>query len=332
MAEPIRWGILATGNVAAAYVEDLALLDDCEVTAVASRSLARAQSFAQRYDIKNAWDSVEDLASDEDVDVVYIATPHSHHFAPTVTCLEAGKHVLCEKAFALNTQQSQAMFDVARHNRRFLMEAMWMRCNPAIREIRRAVTDGVIGEIQAVHATFCQDGSFAAEHRMRNPRLAGGALLDMGVYPIALAHLLLGKPEYVQATALLSPEKVDKYTAVTMRYRRALAQLSCSFTGGPDSTATIVGSAGRIEIAAPFFRPNGYTLIRGKNPPQEVESPYVGHGYVHQAMEVHRMLRNNQLRSTLVPPDATLEVMKIMDDVRMQIGVEYPGEIPWRYR
>lgn len=326
MVEPIRWGILATGNIASTYVEDLALLDDCQVTAVASRSSERAAAFAEKYDIPHAWDSVQALAQDDDVDIVYVATPHSHHYIPTIQLLEAGKHVLCEKAFAYNAGQAKTMFNVAREHQRFLMEAMWTRCNPAIREMRRAIKEGMIGEVIGVHANFAIHGDFGPEHRMRNLDLAGGALLDLGIYPITLAHLALGVPDKVHAEAVMSPEGVDAHTALTLRYPNGIAQLSCSFIGGAANTATISGTEGRIELDDLAYRPSAYTVVRHGEAPREFEAPYVGHGYVHEALEVHRALRQGRLESTLVPPSSTIEVMEIMDEARRQIGLHYPGE------
>ncbi len=326
MVEPIRWGILATGGIASTFVEDLALLDDCRVTAVASRSAERAAAFAKKYDIPHAWESVQALAADDEVDIVYVATPHSHHYLPTLQLLEAGKHVLCEKAFAYNAAQARTMFDVAREHQRFLMEAMWTRCNPAIREMRRAIKEGMIGEVVSVHGDFSVAGDFPASHRLRNLELAGGALLDLGVYPLTLAHLALGKPDSVSATSVMDSTGVDAQTAITLRYPEAIAQLSCSYRGGPGTTVTISGTEGRIELRGYAYRPNGYTLVRYNEAPREFEAPFVGHGYVHEALEVHRALRQGRLESTLVPPQSTVEVLEIMDEVRAQIGLRYPGE------
>ncbi|GAB3656161.1 Gfo/Idh/MocA family oxidoreductase [Glycomyces tarimensis] len=260
------------------------------------------------------------------MDIVYVATPHSHHYIPTIQLLEAGKHVLCEKAFAYNAGQAKTMFNVAREHQRFLMEAMWTRCNPAIREMRRAIKDGMIGEVIAVHANFAITGDIPPTHRLRNPDLAGGALLDLGVYPITLAHLVLGVPDTVRAESIMTPEGVDSYTAMTLRYPNAIAQLSCSFIGGASNAVTISGSEGRIELYDYAYRPSGYTLIRYGEAPRVFEAPYVGHGYVHEALEVHRALRQGRLESMLVPPTSTIEVMEIMDEVRKQIGLHYPGE------
>jgi len=326
MVEPIRWGILATGGIASTFVEDLALLEDCRVTAVASRSAERAAVFAKKYDIPHAWESVQALAADDEVDIVYVATPHSHHYLPTLQLLEAGKHVLCEKAFAYNAAQTRTMFDVAREHQRFLMEAMSTRCNPAIREMRRAIQEGMIGEVVSVQGSFTLSGDLPPSHRLRNSELAGGALLDLGVYPLTLAYLALGKPESVSATSVMDTTGVDAQTAITLQYPNAVAQLSCSYRGGPASEATISGTEGRIELRGYAYRPSGYTLVRYGEAPREFEAPYVGHGLVHEALEVHRALRQGRLESTLVPPQSTIEVMEIMDQVRAQIGLRYPGE------
>jgi predicted dehydrogenase len=184
----------------------------------------------------------------------------------------------------------------------------------------------MIGEVVSVNGNFSLSGDFAASHRLRNIELAGGALLDLGVYPITLAHLVLGVPESVTATAVMDTTGVDAQTAITLRYPNAIAQLSCSLRGGPGNEATIAGTEGRIELRDYAYRPSGYTLVRYNESPREFEAPYVGHGLVHEALEVHRMLRQGRLESTLVPPQATIEVMEIMDEARTQIGLRYPGE------
>lgn len=205
MSGTVRWGVLATGGIAAAFTEDLRSMPDMEVVAVASRTDASARAFAQRFGIPRAYGGWAGLAADEEVDVVYVATPHSAHREAAALCLEAGKHVLCEKAFTLNAREADELVKLARDRGLFLMEAMWTYCNPVIRRMTGLVRDGAIGEIRSVQADFGLAGPFGPGHRLRDRALGGGALLDLGVYPVSFAHLLLGEPDRVQADAVLSP-------------------------------------------------------------------------------------------------------------------------------
>jgi predicted dehydrogenase len=260
---PIRWGILATGGIARSVVEDLQLAPDAEVVAVGSRAQATADAFAQRYGIARAYGDWRSLAADEQVDVVYVATPHSAHHEAATLCLTAGRAVLCEKPITLDRRSAQDLFDTARAAGRFLMEAMWSRCNPTIRRVAELAADGAIGEVTAVHADFGIAGSFEPTHRLRDPALGGGALLDLGIYPITLAHLLLGRPDTIEVRAQLTPEGVDQQTGLLFGYGSgALAMLSCGFVGETGNAATVTGTTGRIELPAPFFRPSRLTLVR----------------------------------------------------------------------
>jgi predicted dehydrogenase len=321
---PIRWGVLATGGIARTFVEDLKLMPDAEVVAVASRAQATADAFAQVYDIPRAYGDWRSLAEDDLVDVVYVATPHSAHHAAAKLCLAAGRAVLCEKPLTLDLATAQDLVDTARAGNRFLMEAMWARCNPTLRRAAELVAGGAIGEVTAVHADFGIAGPFEPAHRLRDPALGGGALLDLGIYPLTLAHLLLGRPDSVEAWAWLTPEGVDQQTGMVFGYASgALAMLSCGFVGNPGNTARITGERGRIELPEPFFRPERLTLRRSGHEPEVIKDPLAGHGYLPQAEEVHRCLRAGLTESPLVPEATTLEVMSIMDEIRERIGVSY---------
>ena len=329
MNKTIRWGILATGSIAEQFTHDLQLLPDAEVVAVGSRSEESARAFADRFGIPRAHGSWAELAADEQVDIVYVATPHHAHYEATRLCLEAGRAVLCEKPFTLNATESRELIALAAKQERFLMEAMWMRCNPAVLKAAELIADGVIGTVGNLSADFGLAGPFDdPTHRLRNPELGGGALLDLGVYPIALTHLLLGVPDSVQAWASLTPEGVDASTALLLGYGSgAVATLSCGIVAGTPVRAAISGTLGRIELPAPFFRPAELLLYRGDDDePETVAAPYLGLGYAHEAQEAMRCLRAGLLESPLVPWSGTLEVMDTLDAVRAQIGVSYPGE------
>jgi predicted dehydrogenase len=322
---PIRWGILATGGIATKFTRDLGLLPDAEVVAVGSRSLASARAFADAHGIERAHGSWQDLAEDPDVDVVYVANPHVAHHAATTTCLTAGKPVLCEKPFTLDATTTQDLISLARAKGLFLMEAMWMRANPAIRRIAALVAEGAIGEVRHIAADFGLAGPFPPEHRLRDPALGGGALLDLGIYPVHFAHLFLGPPRFVAAWANLLPEGTDENTGVVLGYGTgAVATLHCGLSGETGQRATITGTAGRIELPRQFHHPNGLTLVRGSET-TEVEVPMRGNGLGYEAEEVMRCLRAGLLESPLIPHAATLEVMSTLDAIRAQIGVRYPA-------
>lgn len=329
--QSVRWGILATGGIAAAFTADLVDLPDAEVVAVASRSEASAKAFAERFGIERAYGEWGALAEDADIDVVYVATPHSAHRAAAGLCLSAGRNVLCEKAFTLNAREAEELVGLAKDGGRFLMEAMWMYCNPLIRRLKALVDDGAIGEVRTVQADFGLAGPFPPAHRLRDPAQGGGALLDLGVYPVSFAHLLLGEPADVTAKAVLSEEGVDLQTGALLSYDGgALASLHCSLTGGTATIASVTGSLGRIDIPDGFFHPDRFVLHRdGRDPEEFVADPADGprNSLKHEAREVMRALRAGETESPLVPLEGTLAVMRTLDAVRDRIGVHYPGEL-----
>jgi predicted dehydrogenase len=331
MAEQsVRWGILATGGIAAAFTADLVDLPDAELVAVASRSEESARVFAERFGIPRAYGDWESLAKDGDIDVVYVATPHSAHRVAAGLCLEAGRNVLCEKPFTLNLREAEELVGLARGRGRFLMEAMWMYCNPLIRRLKALVDDGAIGEVRTVQADFGLAGPFPPAHRLRDPALGGGALLDLGVYPVSFAHLLLGEPSDVTARATLSAEGVDLQTGALLSFGDgALASVHCSIVGGTSVSASVTGSQGRIDIPDGFFHPDRFVLHRdGRAPEEFTADPADGprSSLRHEAKEVMRALRAGETESPLVPLDGTLAVMRTLDAIRERIGVRYPGE------
>jgi predicted dehydrogenase len=324
MTAPIRWGILSTGGIAHDFVEDLALLPDAEVAAVGSRTPDAAQAFAARHGIPRAYGSWAELAADPEVDVIYVATPHSAHHAATMTCLRAGKAALTEKPLTLDVREAQELFDAAGAQGVFLMEAMWMRCFPAIHRLRELVTGGTIGEPVSVVADFGFAATKDPAHRLRNPRLGGGALLDLGVYTVAFAQYLLGEPTSVRAWAQLTADGVDENTGVLLGYPSgALAALTCSLLGNTGTRAVITGTAGRIEVPTLFFRPTSFEVHRDGAEPELIETPYEGRGFHFEAAEVQRCLRAGLTESPLMPHADTLAVMRTLDAARAEMGVSY---------
>ncbi|MFF9276026.1 Gfo/Idh/MocA family protein [Streptomyces griseosporeus] len=331
-ADTVRWGVLATGGIAAAFTADLVDLPDAEVVAVASRSEASAKTFADRFGIPRAYGDWALLAADADVDVVYVATPHAAHRAAAGLLLEAGRNVLCEKPFTLNVRQAEELVALARERGRFLMEAMWMYCHPLVRRLKALVDDGAIGEVRTVQADFGLAGPFPPAHRLRDPHQGGGALLDLGVYPVSFAQLLLGEPADVAARAVLSPEGVDLQTGALLSFDTgALASVHCSIVGGTGVTASVTGSHGRIDVPDGFFHPERFVLHRdGRDPEEFAADPADGPRgtFRHEAREVMRALRAGETESPLVPLDGTLAVMRTLDAIRERVGVRYPGENP----
>ncbi|MER8186434.1 Gfo/Idh/MocA family oxidoreductase [Kitasatospora sp. NPDC094015] len=325
---PIRWGVLATGGIATAFTEDLLTVPGAEPVAVASRSEASARAFAERHRIPRAYGSWAELAADDEVDAVYVAAPHTAHHAAARLLLEAGKAVLCEKPFTLNLAEAEDLVALARARGRFLMEAMWMYLDPTVRRVAELVRDGAIGEVRCLQAEFGIVAPPDPAHRLRDPKAGGGALLDLGVYPVSFAHLLLGEPQEVRAVASLTADGVDESTAVVLRHEGgALSLLGCSIAASTAQHASVQGTRGRIELATDFFHPDGFVLHREGREPERIEAPRApGHGLGPEAAEVGRCLRAGLTESPLVPLDGSLAVMRTLDAVRAQTGVRYPGE------
>ncbi|MFU8875233.1 Gfo/Idh/MocA family protein [Micromonospora sp. SL4-19] len=319
-----RWGILATGYIAGCFAADLRLVPGAELVAVGSRTRESAELFAARHDVPRAYASWAELAADPDLDAIYVATPHATHHEATMTCLAGDKAVLVEKPCTLDLATSSELVETARSRGLFLMEAMWMRANPLLRKVVELVAAGTIGEVTSVRADFGVAGPFPPEHRMRARALGGGALLDLGIYPVSLAHLLLGVPQHVHAWAKLSPEGVDENTGIVLGWDSgAVATLSCGMVGATGITASITGTAGRIDLPEPFYRPGAAVLHRLGAEPEAIPADLTGGGYQYEAIEVQRCLAAGLTESPLVPHSATLEVMALLDDVRARIGVSY---------
>lgn len=319
--DKVRWGILATGGIASKFVKDISRVPEAEVVAVGSRSLDTASTFAESHGIARAYGDWASLSKDPDVDIIYVATPHSHHHAAGKLCLAAGKPLLVEKAFTLDLAQAQDLVTMARERELFLMEAMWTRTLPAILRLQQLLADGAIGRITSVHANFGLGLEFEPSHRLRNPALGGGALLDLGVYPIHFCHMLLGAPTHVQAWAQLHPEGTDARTGAVLGFADgALATVYCG-VGGEIRTASIVGTLGRVEFSHGFHNASSFLLHRLTREPELIEAEPSGLHY--QAAEAGRCLRAGLTQSPLVPLDATLAVMRTLDAIRAQIGVVY---------
>ena len=322
MSDTIRWGILGTGTIAHAFARGLRDAPGAELVAVGSRSQASADRFGDEFGIPRRHPTYADLANDGDVDVVYVSTPHSRHRDDTVLCLEAGRHVLCEKPFALNLADAEQMVACARRNDRFLMEAMWTRFNPVMVKVRELLAGGAIGEVRMLYADFGFRADFDPAHRLFHPALGGGALLPVGVYPLALAHMVFGGPApEADGFASVGKTRVDEQCAWLMRYPNgALAVLSAATRTETPQQATICGTDGMLRI--PRFWDARELFLNGEPVPVEV----IGNAYQYQAIEVMDRVRSGARESDVMSLDMTLAIQRDLDALRSPWGVRYPAD------
>ncbi len=322
MTERVRWGIVSTGHIAGVFAEALSFAENAELAAVASRDLPRAKSFADRFSIPKAYGTYKELAADPNVDIVYIASPHAFHLQHATLCLNRGKHVLCEKPMAMNYEEAKEMVRVARRNKLFLCEAMWTRFFPAVQEIKNALEKGELGSVHLLQANFGFAAAFDSESRLFAKNLGGGALLDIGVYPLHFADVLFGTPDVIVADGRLGPTAVDHLVTITLRFASGIrAQLAASIDTQLVNEAHIYGGAGHIHVPARFYCPTEYSLTKN-GVANRREFPYEN-GYAFQAVEVGKAVINGHLESTFVPLERSLSVMRAMDEIRRQIGVTY---------
>jgi predicted dehydrogenase len=319
MTEPLGWGLIGTGWIAEAFAADLSLTDSGRVAAVGSRQMDSANRFADRFDIPNRHASYEALVADPEVDVVYVATPHPMHHPNALLALRAGKPALVEKAFTMTAAEAEDLVATARAEGLFLMEAMWTRFLPHIAEIRRLLADGALGDIVTVSADHGQWFAQDAEFRLFAPELGGGALLDLGVYPVSFASMVLGKPDRI--VTLIDPAftGVDGQTSMLFGYASgAQAVLTCTLSAKSPTRGAIVGTDARIEIDGAFYEPTPFTLISRTGERTDFDAPHQGRGLLYEADEVARCLHEGLLESPLMPLDESISIMQTMDAVLAQ--------------
>jgi predicted dehydrogenase len=323
-APAIRWGILAPGGIAEAFATAVNDHTQSTIVAAGSRSLERAQAFCDKFDAGTAYGSYEELVQDPNVDAVYVASPHNYHRDHALLAINAGKHVLVEKAFALNASQAREVLDAARDKGVFLMEAMWTRHLPHINELRGVIESGEIGDVVSVLADHGQ--LLTHVPRLMDPELAGGALLDLGVYPIAFTHDILGKPESIVAVGQMTDTGVDGQVGMVFSYGdRAQATLHTTLWAKTATSAVIAGTKGRIEVEGDFYTPSAFTVINNDGATSRVDGKVPG-GYAYEAAEVARCITAGETESPRMTWQDTIEIMEMMDEVRSQIGLSYPGE------
>jgi predicted dehydrogenase len=326
----IKWGILGCGRIAGKFAGDLRLLDDAELWAAGSRNVEKASAFARQHGFRHAYGSYEELVSDPDVDVIYIASPHAQHHEHTLLCIEHGKPVLCEKAFAINSRQAHEMIDAARASGVFLMEALWSRFLPHYQETMRMVREGKLGQVGSVLANFGFIPEPPVPDRLFNPALGGGTLLDIGIYNVFFALSVLGRPDDVVAHMTPAPTGIDQQCAVTLIYHTgAIAQLFSSFEANLPIEVEISGPQGRIRLTTRFYEPTAriewYPGRVDTRTEIQVEK-HPGWGYQHQASHVHDCLRQGLTESPIWRHDDTLLLMETMDRIRQAAGISYPAD------
>ena len=328
MSDTIRWGILGSGSIAKKFATGLQVLPDAQIAAVGSRAQATADAFADEFNIPRRHASYEALAADPDIDAIYISTPHTFHSENSILCLDAGKAVLCEKPFALNAAQAARTIECARRNKVFLMEAMWTRFLPIWVQVRDWLASGAIGEIRMMSADFGFRAEWNPESRLLNPALGGGALLDVGVYTVSLASMIMGgAPEQIASLSHIGETGVDEQTALILGYSGGrLASLQSAVRTMTAHEATILGEDGRIRVPRHFWQGAEATLYRDNDPEKTISAPLTGNGYNYQAAEVMQCLREGKLESEIMPLDETLSIMETLDAIRAQSGLVYPDE------
>jgi predicted dehydrogenase len=325
--QTIRWGILGTGKIARAFATALADTPGAQLVGVASRSVASAQAFGAEFGATGCYGSYQALADAADIDIVYIGTPHPLHAQNAKMVLGAGKAVLCEKPFTINRREAAEVVALARANKLFLMEAMWTRYMPALAEVRRIIAAGEIGPVRHLSADFGFAATDDPAHRVNNAALGGGALLDLGIYPLSIAAALLGPVASVQAQAIMGPTGVDVQTAFTLLHADGgISACSCSLTARTPCELTVSGPLGHIRMNTRFHATTSVSVALADGSTRTVATPYLGNGYVHEAIEAGRCLRAGLLESPGMPLDETLALMGVLDTVRAQIGLRYDAD------
>ena len=322
----VRFGVLGSGNIAAKFTEDLKRSPACEVVAVGSRSIERAALFQNDHGLARGHGSYEALVEDPDVDVIYVAVPHPGHRDAALLCLEAGKPVLVEKPFTMNLDQASEIVHAARARGLFCMEAMWTRFLPQFRDVRRLLDDGALGDVKTLVAEFGVWFPKDAASRLYDPTLGGGALLDLGIYPVSLSHFVFGPPSKVTAVSNRTFTDVDEQTSMLLQYESGKQSLLTATLGAElPNRAVIAGEDGYLELNDRWHQPSTITLRRRGVDATSFDYHEEGNGLRYQAEEVARCLQAGELESPIMPLDATLAVMATMDEIRSQINLTYPG-------
>jgi len=321
----LKWGIIGLGKIANKFAEDLLLMKNCKLIAVASRSIENAERFALKHKADHFYSSYEELYQNDEVDIVYVATPHNSHMLHSLNALNSGKHVLCEKPLAVNRSQVQRLIDASKANNKFLMEAFWSRFNPSIEAVLEHVENGDIGEVNYINADFTFYRDDTPESRLFNLELAGGSLLDVGVYPIFLSYLMLGYPEKILAAANKHQTGADIQMAAILKYKDGIANVMSGFRSDSDRVARIHGTGGNIYINKIWHEAQGYRLEKDGET-RSISLPTAGRGFTYEIEECFRCIGEGRIESKKWSHHDSLNLITICDEIRKQIDLKYPFE------
>jgi len=323
----IRWGIIGTGAIAKKFASALNAMGDAKLVAVGSRSQSTANEFAAKFNASKPHGSYRELVNDVEVDVVYIATPHSCHKNDALAALQAGKPVLVEKPFTINATEAECLIDLARSKNLLLMEGMWTRYLPLYVNLREMLARGAIGEVRMMTADFGFKAGPETNPRLLDPALGGGALLDIGVYPVSLASMVFGTPVGITSAATLGARGVDEQNGIVLTHARGqLAALACSLQANASMEVVLMGTAGRLRVHAPAWKSTALTLSRNGQPDELISFPFDSNGFQFEAGEFMNCLRAGKLESPVMPLKETLSIMRTLDAIRHQWGLKYPME------
>jgi predicted dehydrogenase len=327
MMKKLKWGILGTGRMAEIFTSELMKLPDAHVVAVGSRIQRKAEAFGKQFHIHERFGSYSDLVNHSSADIIYVATPHPFHKDNTILALEAGKHVLCEKPFAIHAGEAETMIKIARSRGLFLMDALWIRFTPLMQWLKESLGKGLLGNPGIFSGAFGYAMDFDPQSRVFNPHLGGGALLDVGIYPLSTSVWIMGNPVETAALATLGRSGIDERTGIVMK--TADEKLSVLYTSVINQTPydfTVMGEKGVVTVHGPWWHQDSLTIHPGTEKPVVKHFAFENRGYGYMASHVMTCIRNGKTESPVVPHAETLTIMKVMDQIRQQIGLKYPGE------
>ncbi|MFP4478833.1 MAG: Gfo/Idh/MocA family protein [Candidatus Izemoplasmatales bacterium] len=324
----LKIGIIGAGNIANKFSEAVnkSKLVDGELYAVGSRSIEKAEIFKKQHNIKKAYGSYEELYQDEDVDLIYIATPHVFHYEQMMDALDYGKNILCEKPFTINADLAEKVFNKAKEKNVFIMEAMWTRFLPVIQEVKYQINKGLIGEIELLEADFCFNPDKDIEHRLYQPKLGGGALLDVGIYPITFANIFMGKPKNIESTVKMYKTDVDASETIKYEYDKGKAILRAAINEERPLLATIKGTKGKVIIDGLHETESAKIYDKDDELIHLIEIPHETNGFEYEIKEAIDCIRSGKTESDIVSPKVTLSILKQMDQIRDSWNFYYPQE------